>query len=114
MREIAVFLCIGGPLENRSPWPALRDSAAYAYGLALGTTFHDLNDNIMWSLAQDSRAGSVDHNAAITLSRLRNCAEGITDGIEQNYQPDGIAEYKLTFMTFHCQEGQTSAEHYHD
>ena len=118
-RGITVFMCVGGPLENRSPWPPLSDTdpyRSYDYGYALGKKFRDLNDAIIWSIAQDSRAGDPlnTHNAGISLSKLRNCAEGITDGVNNDYSPNGSADYGTTFMTFHCQGGQTTADYYHN
>ena len=64
---ITVFLCIGHPLEKRTSWFALSDQQAYDYGYALGETFRDLNDNILWTLGQDSRAGDPGHRAGISL-----------------------------------------------
>lgn len=113
-RGMTVFVAVGGPLEGRTLWGNLTDAEAYAYGYALGAKFRDLNDAIIWSPAQDSRAGDARNRAGISLSRLRNCTEGITDGVQGKHDRDGKADYRSTFMTFHCQGNQTSAAHYHD
>jgi hypothetical protein len=112
-KGITVFLCIGHTLEKRTSWFGLSDQQAYDYGYALGEHFRDLNDNILWTLGQDSRAGNPDHYAGISLSRLRNCAEGITDGVQGARNRNGSAAYWRTFMTFHCQGPQVTSEFYH-
>ena len=79
----------------------------YDYGWFIGNRFRKYNDNIIWILGgdrlPDERAKGVDI--------WRAMAEGITDAVCGNKSFDKTANFKATFMTYHCY--RTSATWFH-
>jgi len=114
-RGIYVMLMTGTPLANSSPFnPLDTQTKVYRYGHALGVFFRGVNRSLIWMLGQDSPAGKPDHPSGMPDWKIDACARGIADGVNGVYKPRGrSADYGEILMSFHCQGGQVTSDHYH-
>lgn len=72
--------------------------AGYAYGSFIGKRFLKYNDHLVWILGGDRLPDERSNGVQI----WRAMAEGITDGVTDTPGYDGKADYRRTFMTYHC------------
>ncbi len=80
----------------------------YEYGWFLGDRLKHLNDNIIWILGGDRLPDEAENGIEI----WRAMAEGITDAVNGEKEFNQKANYKATFMTYHCYT--TSAKWFHE
>jgi hypothetical protein len=71
---------------------------AYKHGHALGVFFRNANRNVIWCPAQDS---TPDQPSNAPLRLVDALAEGITDGVNNIDDHNGLADWSSTFMTWH-------------
>lgn len=70
----------------------------YAYGWFLGNRFKAYNDQMIWILGGDR----LPEEAYKGIETWQAMAEGITDGVNGVKKFDNSANFKATFMTYHC------------
>lgn len=100
--------CWGEYVTPRFREPTIKTpESGYRFGHFFGSRFKKYNNNIIWILGGD-RLPNETHNG---LAIWRAIAEGITDAVNGDDRFDGKADYRTTFMTFHCY--RSSSEWFH-
>lgn len=79
---------------------------AYRYGWFIGNRYKEA-PNIIWVLGGDRHPDERISGADI----WRTMAEGITDGVNGEENPDGMADYTTTLMTHHSYNSSSSWFH---
>jgi len=106
--HIALLPCWGEFVTPREREQLIStEKMAYEFGWFFGNRFKKYNNNIVWMLGGDRLPDETSNG----LSIWRAMAEGITDGVNSINKQDGKANYKHTFMTFHCY--RSSSEWFH-
>jgi len=79
----------------------------YDYGWFIGKRYKHLNDYIIWILGGDRLPDERENGIEI----WRAMAEGITDAVNGEKNFNQLADYRKTFMTYHCYRSSSTWFH---